>query len=226
MPRTIPHAARVMLVAMPDAPFTHLVTSVAELRSDLYPDPKGLVWDKEIGGLDHHCRDFLARSPFALLATSDAAGRCDVSPRGGPPGFVRALGEERLAFADLTGNRRIDSLRNILENPHVGMLFVIPGLRETLRVNGRAFLTRDPEVLRACDVPGRTADLAVGVAVDTAFVHCAKALIRSKLWEPDAWPAPEELPRAAAMLREHARIDRTVDELDAALYEGYEARLW
>lgn len=211
---------------MADAPFTHLVTSLEELRSDLYPDPVGLVWDKEIASLDHHCRDFLARSPFALLATSDAAGRCDVSPRGGPAGFVRVLADDKLAFADLTGNRRIDSLRNVLENPQVGMLFVIPGLRETLRVNGRAHLTRDPAVLRACDVPGRTADLAVGVEVDTAFVHCAKALIRSQLWEPESWPAPAELPRPAAMLREHARTGETVEELDAALREGYAARLW
>lgn len=207
-------------------PFSHLVTSADELREELYPEPSGLVWDKEIGVLDHHCRDFLARSPFALLATSDVAGRCDVSPRGGPDGFVRVLDAGRVAFADLTGNRRLDSLRNILENPQIGMLFVIPGLRETLRLNGRAYLTRDPEVLRACDVPGRTTDLAIGVVVRTAFVHCAKALIRSRLWEPESWPAPEALPSAAAMLREHARVDATVEQVDAGLREGYAQRLW
>jgi uncharacterized protein len=207
-------------------PFTHLVTTAEELRGDLYPEPTGLVWDKEVPAIDHHLRDFLARSPLAFLATSDAAGRGDVSPRGGPPGFVRVLDERRLAFADLTGNRRIDSLRNILENPQVGMLFVIPGLRETLRLNGRAYLTRDPEVLRTCDVPGRTADLAVGVAVETAFLHCAKAFIRGEVWNPGTWPAPEELPRPALIMKEHARIDETAEELDAVLRDAYANRLW
>jgi uncharacterized protein len=210
-----------------DAPFSHLVTDVAELREELYPEPRGLVWEKEVPALDEHCQAFLGRSPFMLLASSDAAGRCDVSPRGGPPGFVRALDPGRLAWADLTGNRRLDSLRNVLENPQVGMLLLLPGFRETLRVNGRAYLTRDPVVLRAVDVPGRSADLAVGVAVDTAFLHCAKAFIRSRLWEPESWPAREELPSAAEILRDHVELTGvSVDEIEADLEEGYRTRLW
>lgn len=135
-----------------------------------------------------------------MLATSDADGRTTVTPRGGPPGFVRVLDRQRIAWADLTGNRRIDALRQILENPQVGLVFLIPRMRETLRIDGTAYLTRDPAVLRAVDVPGRTADLAVSVVVRAAFLHCGKALIRSKLWDPDSWPTREDLPSAAAML--------------------------
>lgn len=160
---------------MNDEPaFLHVVRDVSELRAELYPEPPRQAWDKEIGVLDAHCREYLALSPFMLLATSGADGRCDVSPRGGPPGFVRVLDERRIAFADLTGNRRIDSLRHIVENPQVGMLFLLPGFRETLRINGRACLTRDPAILRACDVPARAVDLAIGIEVETAFLHCAK----------------------------------------------------
>ena len=210
-----------------DAPFSHLVTDVAELREELYPEPGRLAWRKEVPALDEHCRAFVARSPFMLLATSGADGRCDVSPRGGPPGFVRVLDAGRLAWADLSGNRRIDSLRNVIENPRVGMLLLLPGFRETLRVNGRAYLTRDPAVLRVVDVPGRTTDLAIGVAVETAFLHCAKAFIRSRLWEPESWPDPGTLPSAAAIFRDHVELTEvSVEAVDADLEESYRNELW
>lgn len=208
------------------APFSHLVTTVEELREELYPEPPAKAWAKEIPTLDRHCVDFIERSPLAFLGTSDARGRCDVTPRGGPPGFARVLGADRFAFADLTGNRRLDALRNVLENPQVGLVFLIPGLRETLRVNGRAYLTRDPEVLRVCDVPARTADLAVGIEVQTAFLHCAKALIRSQLWEPESWPASEELPSPAEILRDHVGSGAAVADVEVELAEAYAKRLW
>lgn len=208
------------------SPFTQLVTTEADLRGDGYPEPPARAWDKEIDAVDEHCADFLRRSPLAMLATSDARGRTTVTPRGGPPGFVRVLDPQRLAWADLTGNRRIDALRQILDNPQVGLIFLIPGLRETLRIDGTAYLTRDPVVLRAVDVPGRVADLAVGVHVRTAFVHCGKAMIRSRVWEPGSWPAREELPSAAAMLLA-ARGERTpVEQAAASMEEGYTRLLW
>jgi uncharacterized protein len=207
-------------------PFSHLVTSEAELRGADYPAPAARAWEKEIGALDAGCEAFLARSPLCVLATSDADGRCTASPRGGPPGFVRVLDPQRLAWADLTGNKRIDAFRHILANPRVGLLFLVPGLRETLRIDGTAHLTRDPAVLRATDVPGRTADLAVGVHVRTAFLQCGKALIRSKLWEPRSWPAPGELPSAAAMLKAHRAEDTPVEEVAAHLEDAYERLLW
>ena len=211
---------------MPDAPFSHLVTSAAELRGADYPEPPAKAWAKEISALDEHCAAFLAASPLAMLATSDAAGRTTVTPRGGPPGFARQLDPKRLAWADLTGNRRIDAFRQIFENPQVGLLFLLPGLRETLRIDGEAYLTRDPEVLRAVDVPGRTADLAVGIHVRVAFLQCGKALIRSRLWEPGSWPERDQLPSAAVMLKAAAGAPGPVEEIQGELDESYETRLW
>lgn len=211
---------------MDDAPFTHLVTSEAELREAEYPAPLPRAWEKEVGALDEHCAAFLARSPLAMLATSDADGRTTVTPRGGPPGFVRLLDAQRIAWADLTGNRRIDAFRQILRNPQVGLLLLVPGLRETLRIDGTAYLTRDPAVLRAVDVPDRAADLAVGIHVRVAFLQCGKALIRSHLWEPETWPARAELPSPAAMLKAARGVPGPVEEIQAQLDEGYATRLW
>jgi len=209
-----------------DPPFTHLVTSEAELRAADYPDPPPRAWAKEIGALDEHCSLFLERSPLFMLATSDAGGRATVTPRGGPPGFARMLDPRRIAWADLTGNKRIDAFRQILHNPQVGLLFLLPGLRETLRIDGTAYLTRDPAVLRAVDVPDRTADLAVGVHVRVAFMQCGKALVRSRLWQPESWPAREDLPSAAAMLKAHRGDPTPLEQEAARLEETYVSQLW
>jgi len=205
-------------------PFSHVITSEAELRAGPYPPPRGLAVDKEIGALDAHCRDFLARSPFALLATAAPDGTCEVTPRGGPAGFIRVLDPHRLAFADLTGNRRIDALRNIVANPQAALLVLLPGLGETLRIRGRAYVTRDPEVLAATAVPGRSPDVAVGMEVERAFLHCAKALIRSRLWDPASWP--DELPSAARIFRDHAARPAEVEEVEDLLATAYRDRLW
>jgi PPOX class probable FMN-dependent enzyme len=207
-----------------DAPFSHLITSEAELRAGPYPEPQGLSTDKEIPALDAHCADFLARSPFALLATAGPGGACEVTPRGGPPGFLRVLDPHRLAWADLPGNRRIDALRNIVANPQAALLVLLPGLGETLRIRGRAYVTRDPAVLAATSVPGRTAAVAVGLHVEVAFLHCAKALIRSRLWDPASWP--DELPSAARILRDHAAPGAEVAAVEERLAESYGQRLW
>ena len=168
------------------------ITTLEQLR-ELIPEPPARSWDKEVGHLDPGCRDVLAASPFCVLSTADAAGRCDASPRGGPPGFCAALDDRRLALPDFKGNKRVDSLRNVLENPHVGLLFLVPRRNETLRINGSATLTTDPEVLEAtragASAPPR---LAVVVEVETAFVHCSKAPHRAGLWDPSSWA--QELP--------------------------------
>lgn len=202
------------------------VTSLAELEA-LYGAPTPNAARKEIDRLDGHCRDFIARSPFALLATSDAHGRCDVTPRGGTPGFAHALDERRVALPDAKGNNRTDGLRNILANGHAGLLFLIPGLGETLRVNGRAALTRDPALLEALAHDGRLPTLAVIVEADEVFLHCAKAFIRSSLWKPESWPPREELPSAARILRDHTgQTDRTPEDLQGDLDTSYATRLY
>ncbi len=154
------------------------ITSLEQLR-EVYLPPAERAVEKELDHLDSHCRRFIALSPFVVVASADGVGACDVSPKGGPPGFVTVLDGQRLLIPDATGNRRMDGLQNMLANPRVGLLFLIPGMGETLRVNGRVRMTRDPAVLGALQTGGRAAALALVVEVEQAYLHCAKALIRS-----------------------------------------------
>jgi len=207
--------------------FGRLVTSEDELRAVVPAPPDDApALRKQIDHLDPGCRDFIARSPFLVLATASANGTCDSSPRGGSPGFVQVLDERRLLIPEYPGNRRADSHRNVLENPRASLLFMIPGLRETLRLTGRACITRDPELLAPHAVRARTAPaLAIGVEVEEAFVHCAKAFIRSALWQPETWP--EELPSAARILRDHLAVPGlTAEAVEARLDESYEKTLY
>jgi uncharacterized protein len=206
--------------------FGELVRSENELRA-VVPPPAGdsPPVRKQIDHLDEHCRDFIARSPFFLLATANSAGDCDASPRGGPPGFVRVLDERRLVVPEYPGNRRADSHRNLLDNPRAAMLFAIPGLRETLRVAGRACITRDEALLADLGVNGRAPKLGIGLEVEEAFIHCAKAFIRSSLWQPETWP--QELPSASAILRDHIDApDVTTEDVAARLDESYAKTLY
>jgi PPOX class probable FMN-dependent enzyme len=211
---------------MDEIPFRDAVTSEEELRA-LVGKPSELAIRKEIAYLDAHCRAFIARSPFVLIATSGASGRADVSPKGDPPGFVQVLDEHRLVIPDRPGNRRLDGMRNLLENPHVGLLFLIPGLEETLRVNGRAWIVRDEEVLARCAVMGKPPTLGLGVYAEECFIHCAKAFKRAHLWEPGEWPDRTGLASPSEILVDHARPkDMTVPQMDRLLQESYSKNLY
>lgn len=202
--------------------FTHRVESEAQLR-ELIPDPLPRAWGKEIPSLDGHCRAFIARSPFFVLATAGARA----TPRGGPAGFVHVLDDQHLAFADYTGNRRADSHRDILADARVQLTFFIPRFGETLRVDGSACLTTDPGLLAELTTGGdRPPRLAVGVEVHRAFVHCAKAIRRSGLWEPERWPDLTGVPSGAQMLHDHVGDGRTVERVEADLDESYRTRMW
>ena len=206
--------------------FGELVRSESDLRAVIPSPPDGApALRKEIDHLDEHCRDFIARSPLLMLATADAEGRCDVSPRGGPPGFAQVLDQRRLLLPDFPGNRRLDSQQNLLANPRASLLFLIPGLGETLRVEGRACITRDAELLAALAVDGRAPALGIGVEVEVAFIHCAKALIRSGAWKPETWD--DELPSASRILRDHMAVP-DLSEADVAdrLADSYEKTLY
>lgn len=206
--------------------FGKLVRSESDLRAVIPSPPEGApALRKEIDHLDEHCRDFIARSPLLMLATADAEGRCDVSPRGGPPGFARVLDRRRLLLPDFPGNRRLDSQQNLLANPRASLLFLIPGLGETLRVEGRACITSDPELRAALAVNGRPPALGIGVEVETAFIHCAKALIRSGAWKPETWN--DELPSASRILRDHMAVP-DLSEADVAdrLADSYKKTLY
>lgn len=199
--------------------------STVDLRTH-YRAASGGALDKVIDRLDHHCVDFLAASPFMVLSTADADGVCDGSPKGGRPGFVRALDDRHVAWADLSGNNRLDSFENLVENPSVALLFMIPGLDETLRINGRANLSVDDELRLRFAVDGTPAKVVVVVQVVEAYVHCAKAYRRAELWSPDTWPAADELPDGRCMVRDHARIDAPLDAVAAAYESDVAATLW
>src|SRR5881392_1705593 len=192
--------------------FKRVVTSESELRQ-LMGTPSERAVKKESANVDEHGCDFIARSPFLLLATSSASGRCDVSPKGDAPGFVRVLDKHHLAIPDRIGNKRLDGMRNILENPHVGMIFLIPGREETLRVNGRAWIVRDAPLLASLAARGRAPLLAIGVEVEECFFHCPKAFRRAELWEPARWPARDALPSMACVLYDQVRPEgKTLEE--------------
>jgi PPOX class probable FMN-dependent enzyme len=195
-------------------PFDHAVTTMSELR-DAVGTPSSRAALKELRRLDAHCRAFIERSPFLLLATAGADGRCDVSPKGDAPGFVRVLDDGRLVIPDRPGNRRLDGMANLIANPHAGVIFFVPGRHDTLRVNGRAWITRDPDLLRQCEAQGKTPKLAIGVEVEQCFMHCPKAFIRSQLWVPERWPSPDVLPSYACVLFDQVRpADATVQDYE------------
>ncbi|WP_420799783.1 pyridoxamine 5'-phosphate oxidase family protein [Paenibacillus mesophilus] len=205
---------------------SQFISTEAELRS-LMGFPSELVQHKVILQLDHHCRDFISKSPFVFLSTSDSLGKCDVSPRGDHPGFVHIIDNKHLVIPERPGNKRMDSLRNIISNPQIGLLFLIPGLGETLRVNGCAFITKEEKLLRLMAVNDRIPVVGIVVEVEECYLHCAKAFYRSQLWKPYSWLSKDHLPSASKMISEHANLDGMTAEMIAArLEDGYKNRLY
>lgn len=203
------------------------VTTEAELRTLIGGDPSPLALAKEQSRLDVHCQNFIARSPFVLVATSNAAGRCDVSPKGDAPGFVRVLDEHYVVIPDRPGNKRLDGLRNLLVNPHVGTIFLIPGREETLRVNGRASIVLDEDVLESLAARGKRPQVAIAVEVEECFLHCPKAFRRSQLWEPGAWPDRAVLPSMSCVLYEKLQPEgKTLEQYLRESEEGIQRTLY
>jgi hypothetical protein len=200
------------------------IDSEAGLR-EIYRPPRQRSLDKEVDHLDQHCRDFIAHAPFVVLASSDADGRVDVSPKGGPAGFVVVLDDHRLAIPDMSGNNRLDSMRNIVSDGTVALLFMVPGTDETMRVNGRATISVDPSVLDVCPIDGMHANVAIVIEVTTAFIHCAKALRRSGLWQPDRWPDTSDMATPACMLNDHIGLG-DAEESARVLEESYAKTTW
>jgi PPOX class probable FMN-dependent enzyme len=206
--------------------FINTIKTEEELRS-MIVFPSELVNNKVITYLDNHCLEFISKSPFLVISTSDEFGYCDVSPRGDKTGFVQVLSEKQLVIPERPGNKRIDSMRNILSNPRIGILFFIPGLGETLRVNGKASLVTDDELLEKMAFKGKKPLLGIGVEVEECFVHCAKSFKRSGLWEPNSWADKALLPSAAKIIFEHAKLPNTsVESIQERLEEGYAKRLY
>ena len=184
----------------------HVIETIDELRSS-YGEPSERAVKKSLDRLDQHCRRFIELSPFVVLASAGADGRVDCSPRGDPAGFVAILDDRTVLLPDRPGNNRADSLRNVLENPHVGMLFMIPGVDETLRLNGKATLTTDPARLEPLSVAGRTPRSGLVVEVEEVFLQCTKALVRSRLWADESRvDRAAALPSFGQMLADHVGL--------------------
>lgn len=202
--------------------FGDVITSVEGLR-EIYREPHKLAANKATDHLDQGCRDFIALSTMVLVGTADPDGRQDVSPRGGPAGFVRVLDDHRLAIPDLNGNNRLDSLQNVVSTGEIALLFLIPGLGETLRANGEACITTDPAVLDLFTDQLRRPASVIGVRVREAYIHCAKSLRRAGLWQPETWPGPADRPSPAQILLRHTGGEGkvTAEQVEAGLEDAY-----
>lgn len=205
--------------------FLDVVSSEDELH-EVVGQPSHRVQQKVIDRIDGHCRQFIERSPFLVIGSSDGQGNFDLSPKGDLAGFVAVLDDRTLAIPDRPGNRRLDTFHNILANPSVGLIFLVPGKRETLRVAGRAAIVRDVALREQLAMNGKVPALALVVTVERAFFHCAKCMIRSHLWEPDHWPELEGLAPLAEILIAHARLADSVEEMQALIDRSAREQLY
>ncbi|MEM9635381.1 MAG: pyridoxamine 5'-phosphate oxidase family protein [Pseudomonadota bacterium] len=206
------------------------VISDEEALRDLFPAISPLAAKKCLGSLDKHAQDFIKRSPFVCIGTQDINAQADVSPRGDPAGFVEIIDQNTLAIPDRPGNNRLDTLINILSNPSVGLLFIVPGFDETLRVNGNAFLVNDPEILERMSVKGRAPKLAIVVRVAEVFLHCAKAFRRSQLWNPDQFQDRDEMPSLSKIILDQTTgapsNEGEMRQLDKELEDNYKKTMY
>lgn len=201
-----------------------LIENPERLR-ELYGAPSERSLKKQLTKFDKHCRAFIARSPFLVIASSDPSGRCDASPKGDAPGFVQVLDDETLLIPDRLGNNRVDTIGNLLVRPGVGLIFFVPGINETLRVNGRARVTTDPAVLEPLAVNGKVPRSGILVAAEEIYFHCGKALIRSDLWNPKKHLRRSEFPSLGRILADQIG-GISVEEAERQTVESYKTRLY
>jgi PPOX class probable FMN-dependent enzyme len=197
-----------------------------EQLRQVYREPGELPLRKEMRRLDAHARAFLAKSPFVLIGSQDRAGAADVTPKGDRPGFVHALDDVTLAIPDRPGNNRLDTWENVVVNPAVGLLFLIPGMDETLRVNGEGRLTVDEGLRQRLAVDGRPALSVLVVKIKAVYMHCAKAFMRSQLWKAETWPPRANFPSLGEILRDQLALPQEPAELDAGLDASYAKSMW
>lgn len=205
--------------------FENEITTQEELRG-LLGEPTERTKAKAADHIDAAFARFITASPFLLVASRDAHGGLDVSPRGDPAGFVAVLDEKTLAIPDRPGNRRGDTFENLLVDPHVGLIFLVPGHGGTLRVKGRGRMVRDADLCTRLGHDGRPAQLVLVVEVDSAMLHCPKCMIRSSFWEPDGWPSLEGVPSSAEMMAVRAGAGALVEDMEAVLEESVRDRLY
>ncbi len=203
----------------------HVVTTAEEIAATLGEQFDSQV-NKVIDHIDDHCRAWIERSPFVVVSSASATGALDVSPKGDPPGFVRVLDPKTLALPDRPGNHRADTFLNVLENPQVGLMFVVPKRREVVRVSGTALVVRDEPLLDSMAVNDKVPTLALLVHVQEAMFHCGKSMMRSHMWEPDLWGPVDGLPTYGRALVDHAELDDPVDEIEELMDLNEKYRLY
>jgi PPOX class probable FMN-dependent enzyme len=189
------------------------VRTAEEIKAIVGPDIQSQV-AKIIDHIDPHCRAWIERCPFIVVASMNASGAMDVSPKGDPPGFVKVVDRYTLAIPDRLGNHRVDTFLNVLENPNVGVIFIVPKRREVVRVSGTAQVVKDTDLLASMMVKGKQPDLALLVRVKEAFFHCGKSMIRSCMWEPSRWGSIEGLPTYAQALKDHGNLSMSLQEVE------------
>ena len=204
---------------------TSVITTVAEIRALLGPVFETQV-AKTIDHIDPHCRAWIERCPFIVISSIDATGAMDVSPKGDPPGFVKVLDRHTLAIPDRLGNNRGDTFLNVLQNPSVAIVFIVPKRREVVRVSGTARIVTDDDLLEAMAVQGKRPDLALVVTVKEAFFHRGKSMIRSGLWEPERWGPIDGLPSYAQALKDHGKLSVEVPEIERRIVHSEEHWLY
>lgn len=202
----------------------HAIATTDALRA-IIGDVNPAVQVKINTAIDEFARAYIAVSPFIVLSTSDRGGRQDVSPKGDTPGFVAVENETTLLIPDRKGNKLVYGLQNIVENPHVGVLFMVPGTNETLRVNGTATLTNDPEICQRLSARGQAAVLAIRVRIEECFFHCAKAFLRAQLWKPESWPADLRLSVGRMLAPKLGGDEQMVKMIDTMIDEDYRTNL-
>ena len=205
--------------------FKEVIKTREEFRS-IMKVPSELVTRKTLSSLDKHCGVFINRSPFMLLATADANGNTDISPKGDPVGFVKILDEKTLLIPDRPGNHRADSIENILQNPKVGLIFLIPGKKETLRIGGTATVVRDADIRDSMAMNGKSPEFVIAVEIQEAFFHCSKCMIRSKLWEPTQWPSLDGLPNLAETMVDAGKLELSNEEVHEIVLRDEQERLY
>ena len=205
--------------------FDDVIETREQFRS-IMGEPSDKVTRKSLSELDKHCGTFIGRAPFMLIASADANGRTDVSPKGGPVGFVKIIDKNTLAIPDRLGNKRADTIENILQNPSVGLIFLIPGKTETLRVSGKAQVVRDQRLRDSMAVKGKSPEFAIVVDVEEAFFHCSKCMIRSKLWQTEHWPNLDGLPRLAQTMVDAGKLELAESEMHNIVVNDERERLY
>ena len=193
------------------------ISSVEQLR-ELYAEPKGRPLQKELRSLEKHCRHFISLTRFVVISTTSADGKLDASPRGGEPGFVKVFDDNTILIPDWPGNNRLDSITNIIETGSIGVIFMIAGVNETLRINGRAELRTDESLVALCPEKNKTPKLVIQVSVKEAYLHCAKSLMRSKLWDPTEQTPRQTLPTMSRMINDQINSEQpeeTQEEMEA-----------